>query len=474
VSERAARPPAQRPLPFALMDRQSLGRKLIEATVGSAGVQVLGMALTFFVGVQLARGLGPTGYGKYGTVMAVVTLLLVPAQMALPLLATRDVSVFASQRAHGEIKGVLVWFTLYILISSALINALGLAGYRLWFGVSSPDWTRLYFWGFATLPVLALGNLGAGVLRGLQRVSVSQSYDALVRPALFAMLLFIGIKSAGEFDAERAMEMQALAAALSLGLCAINIWFVLSPQTRRAAPSRRGRAWLASAASMTAVTIIRTFEAQYAMILFGALASADDAGLFRVALSTSGFVGLPTTLTVLAVMPFLAQLQAGGDRRRLQFATNGAALAMFGGTLATTLAVIFAGEWALTLAFGKAYAGSWAPLALMACAYSIGGFYGSTEILLLMCGQERAVARAYAASVIIGAALTAALYRWLGINSAGLAMIISALVKGVLMRRTALEQVSIDPSAMPILRAVGDLALSWLRVSKRGRGELCG
>jgi O-antigen/teichoic acid export membrane protein len=241
VSERAARPPAQRPLPFALMDRQSLGRKLIEATVGSAGVQVLGMALTFFVGVQLARGLGPTGYGKYGTVMAVVTLLLVPAQMALPLLATRDVSVFASQRAHGEIKGVLVWFTLYILISSALINALGLAGYRLWFGVSSPDWTRLYFWGFATLPVLALGNLGAGVLRGLQRVSVSQSYDALVRPALFAMLLFIGIKSAGEFDAERAMEMQALAAALSLGLCAINIWFVLSPQTRRAAPSQARR-----------------------------------------------------------------------------------------------------------------------------------------------------------------------------------------------------------------------------------------
>ena len=89
-------------LPFNLADRQSLGRKLIGATVGGAGVRVLGTAMSFFVGVQLARSLGPTGYGKYGTIMAVVSLLLVPAQLALPVLATRDISVFTSQSAPGR------------------------------------------------------------------------------------------------------------------------------------------------------------------------------------------------------------------------------------------------------------------------------------------------------------------------------------------------------------------------------------
>ena len=356
---------------------------------------------------------------------------------------------------------------MYILASSALVNALGVAGYWLWIGSQTPDWARLYIWGLVTVPVLALGNLGVGVLRGFQRVILSQSYDALIRPALFAVLLFIGIKFVGGFDAERAMEIQALAAAVSLGLCAINIWFVIPPETRRAAPVRRDSASLRSAAPMTATTIIRAFDGQYAMILFGALASIHDVGLFRVALSTVGFVGIPITLITLTVMPFLAHLQAGDDRRRLQLATNGAALAMFGSTLATTLAVIVAGEWALTLAFGKDYAGSWAPLALMACAYTIAGFYGSATMLLLMGGQERAVARVYAAGVIIGAALTAALYPWFGINSAGIAMIISELVKGTLMRQTALERVSIDPSVIPILRAVGGFALSSLRVNKR-------
>ena len=464
----ARRAPAVIRLPFNLADRQSLGRKLISATVAGAGVRVLGMAMTFFVGVQLARTLGPGGYGRYGTTMAVVTLFLVPAQLALPVLATREISVFKSQGTPSEVKGVLVWFPLYILGSSALIAALGVAGYWLWFGAQTSDWAPLYIWGLATVPILALGNLGVGVLRGLESVTLAQCYDALIRPALFAVLLFIGIRFVGQFDAERAMEIQAFATAASLGLCAINIWFVVSPETRRAAPVRRDRAWLMSAVPMTAATLIRAIEWQYAMLLYGALASAEDVGLFRVALSTVGFVGIPSTLITLTVMPFLAHLHADKDQRRLRLATSGATLAMFGSTLAMTVAVIVAGGWALTLAFGTAYAGSWAPLALMACALTISGFYGSATMLLLMSGQERALTRAYAAAVIIGAVLTATLYPWCGINSAGLAMITSELIKGTLMRRTALERVSVDPSAIPILLAVRDFALSSLRVNKRG------
>jgi hypothetical protein len=74
VSERAELRSARRAatviqLPFNLADRQSLERELI----GGAGVRMLGPAMSFLVGVQLARSLGPTGYGKYGTIMAVVS-----------------------------------------------------------------------------------------------------------------------------------------------------------------------------------------------------------------------------------------------------------------------------------------------------------------------------------------------------------------------------------------------------------------
>src|SRR5271169_2367740 len=90
---------------------ESLARKLIVAMLGSAGARLLGVFLSFLVGLQLARYMGPTEYGRYGTVMALVTMLLVPAQLGLPQLATREISVFVTRGASNEAKGTLVWFT---------------------------------------------------------------------------------------------------------------------------------------------------------------------------------------------------------------------------------------------------------------------------------------------------------------------------------------------------------------------------
>src|SRR3954451_21338917 len=83
--------PATR-LPWNLGDRRSLARRLAEATLGSACVRMAGMLVTLLVGVQLARRIGPEGYGIYGTVMAIVALLVVPAQLGLPQLLTRELS----------------------------------------------------------------------------------------------------------------------------------------------------------------------------------------------------------------------------------------------------------------------------------------------------------------------------------------------------------------------------------------------
>ncbi len=418
---------------------------------------MLGMALTFLVGVQLARSLGPAAYGRYGATMAVVSLLLVPAQMAAPILATREISVFATRSAFGDIKGVLAWFTLTVLASSALISGFGLAGGRIVFGADT-DWARLRFWGLLVVPALALANLSVAFLRGLQHVTLSQTYEAIVRPALFAALLFVAIRFSGPFTAGRAMTMQALALALSVCLSAVHIWRLLPPETRRARIPEPDRRWIASAAPMTATEVIRTFESQYAMLLFGALA-VKDVGLFRVALSTAGFVAIPYSIVALVVAPFLARLHANDDRRRLQLATSGAALAMFVSTAAATAAVLLAGQRPLIFAFGADYAGSWVPLALISCAYTITGFFGPTAILLNMCGQERAVTRAYALGALVGVTLTGACYPWLGIDAAGVAMIVAELAKGTLMRKAAINRVSVDASAAPLVRAAGEFVL---------------
>ena len=44
---------------------EGLGSFFVRSVAGTGAVQLAGMAVGFLVGVQLARGLGVTGYGYY-------------------------------------------------------------------------------------------------------------------------------------------------------------------------------------------------------------------------------------------------------------------------------------------------------------------------------------------------------------------------------------------------------------------------
>lgn len=441
-------------LPLNLGDQSSLARRLVEATVGSAGVRVIGMALTFLVGVQLARFLGPAGYGVYGTVMAMAALLAVPAQLGLPQLLTREISAYTATGDVQRAKGALVWFTAVVCAASATVAAIGWLGLMLWPGGTDSAFSRAFLWGLAGIPVTALINLGISTLRGFQNVIGAQVYDCLVRPGLFAAFLMAAAALLSGIDVGSALALQTLAGLIALAACAGHVYRRLPRDVVEAAPIRLGREWIRSAAPMTGTEILRVFDAHYAVLLLGLLASIGDVGVFRVALAAAGFVGLPSTIINLVVMPYVANLHAAGDRVRLQKVASGAALAMTTITAAVTLVLFMVGEPLLALVFGKSFAPAWLPLFLMGVAYTLNAFFGSAATMLNMCGHERTVAAAYIASPALGATLTLTLYGWLGISAAPAGMIVAELVKGVWMTRTSRRALGVDPSLAGLLLGV--------------------
>ncbi|MCR6496037.1 oligosaccharide flippase family protein [Thermomonas sp. S9] len=86
-----------------------LGATLLKSVGGATGVSMLGMAFTFLLGWQLARGLGAAGYGIYGVAMAVVSMLGVPSQFGLPQLLTREVAAANAVHDWGRLNGVVRW-----------------------------------------------------------------------------------------------------------------------------------------------------------------------------------------------------------------------------------------------------------------------------------------------------------------------------------------------------------------------------
>lgn len=442
-----------------------LARKLVDATLRSAGVRIAGMFVAFLVGVQLARYLGPAQYGIYGTVIATMTMLLIPAQIAAPQMATREISVSIATRAFDKAQGAMLWMALTVLLASIIVASAGALICAI-SATNSDGSTNAYYAGFIGLPLLALGNLGAAMLRGLHRVVEAQIFDVLLRPAIAAVLLFAAAAALGGLGAPTALAIQALASFAALGFCGALVWSRTPSEVKAAKPTARWRDWAMSAAPMTGTELLRALDGQYAVLLFSALASPQEIGIFRVALSIAGFAAFASTLVNVVVMPYVAQLHAVGDRTRLQMLASGAAFAKFASVLLLMIALAIGGEPLIALTFGDSYLTSWRPLILICSAYAIEGFFGSTATILNMTGLEYAVTRAYAAGLLVGIAVTLSLYGFFGTTAAAIAMIVSEGVKGVLLWTLAREKLGIDAAATSAISRAAPELRRLLTVSK--------
>lgn len=423
----------------------SLTREIIGALIGGFVVRILGMGVTFLVGVQLARYLGTEGVGIYGTVMAIIAFVVVPAQLGMPQLITREIAALTASREYGRIKTTLMRFSLLVCAVSCIAAALGFLALFAWPLSVSPTVSRALCWGLVGVPLIALLNLAIGALRGFQRVVSAQTVDALIRPALFAPFLAVAAVL-GSIDAGSAIALQTLAAAIALSICFLLLARTIPQEVRGARQSGHQIEWTRAAASMTGTEVLRVLDGQYAMLLLGIIASLHDVGILRVSISVAGLVGLPAALINVVVMFYVARLHAEGDRRRLQIVAAGSALVIFSSIAVSTLFLYLFGERAIAVVFGNAFTPAWAPLVLMGLAYMVNGFFGSVATILNMCGQERTVTAVYLVGPIVGVCVTLALLGTLGISAVAVAMIISEAIKGVWMARVARDALGLNVS----------------------------
>lgn len=431
-----------------LRTHDSLARRLTEGVVAGAAVRVLGMGFTFLVGIQLARYLGPESYGLYGMIMAAVALLAVFAQLGLPQLVTREVSTAVVTADLQALKAILVWFGLLVLATSSILLLIS-ASILMVLPSIEASVRSAAVWGLAAVPLIAILNLSIGAHRGFHLVVRAQVFDALIRPALFALLLFAAA-SVMPVGASTAIALQLLATATALVLCIRELVRAVPIGTFGLRLTQFRRSIFRGAAPMLVTELLRVVDGQYAILLFGVLAVLSDVGVFRVALAPVAFVGLPSTLINLVVMSFVVKLRVEGDQRRLQLLAASSALAIFISTTLLTILLYIFGKPLIAILFGQEYESAWLPLILMSFAYTVSGFFGSATTILNMSGQERTVTSVHLFSPVAGCALTLALFHNFGVASAAIAMIIVELLKGVWMAYAAKSQLGLSVTVFSV------------------------
>ena len=91
-------------------------RRLAHSAGSLAMLNLASMALALFIGVLLARRLGPAEYGIYGLAMTIATLAGLITELGLPVLTMREVAAAqATGRAaadwvfHGQLHHRSIW-----------------------------------------------------------------------------------------------------------------------------------------------------------------------------------------------------------------------------------------------------------------------------------------------------------------------------------------------------------------------------
>jgi O-antigen/teichoic acid export membrane protein len=438
-------------LPRFPVHRDTLTYRLIAAMLGGGLVRFAGMVMVFVVGVQLARALGPSGYGVYGTVMALVAILVVPAKLGLSSLIVREISASNRPDHYGKAKGVLIGSLLTIAAMSAVMSAIGFVVYLIWPGLLPGDPGSAILWGLAIVPLYALIDMTSSTLMGFHRTVLAQSLDALVRPGLFAIALVANIAIA-PLDAAASLKWNAISSSVTLIAGFLVLKHATPAEIRNAAPVFEWRRWTFSVIPMVGTEIIRTIDGNFGVLLIGYLVTIDAAGLFRIAAATAGLLAMPLLVIKLTVPPFAARLHVENDSRRLELLASSASAASFGAMLAILLGLVFFGGRLIALAFGAAFAPALPMLLLLCAGYTAAAFVGATNFILNVTGKERTVTMVVGLAMFLNISLSlilGALYGAVGVASA---FAVAEVFKAVIVWHKAQVDLGIDTSAASFIK----------------------
>ncbi len=420
---------------------------------GSALVQVINRLLALAVGIVLARGLGAEGYGVYAYAFALLTLLMVFAELGMPTLLMREVAASEACQDWPHLRGVLVR-ALQIVFSAAVALA-AIAALVLWLLSDRMPVSQsvTLVWVIALLPLAALTRAMMAAVQGLQHVVKAQVVEMLVRPVLvLAGVGFLFIFVSGMRQPQYAMAVQFVTAIAVLCIAAVVLYRYLPRSVHATAAQYQTRQWLASAMPLTLIGGAGIINNQTDILMLGFFRTAEDVGIYRVATQGAILVAFGLQAANAVIAPQFARLYAQGDQARLQRLVTASARIILMAALPVALTFVLAGGAIAGWVFGQEFTQSHTPLAILAVGQLINAAMGSVGFLLNMTGHERDVARTLLITAGLNVLLNLFLIPPFGMAGAASATAVSLALWNIMLYQIVKKRIGINSTAFVLKR----------------------
>jgi O-antigen/teichoic acid export membrane protein len=429
----------------------SLGAALVKGVVGTAGVRVANGVLGFATAIVLAKILGPSGYGTYAFVMALVGFLAIPSELGVPGLAVREIATTNARKDWAHMRGFIIRSHQMIGAMSLALALLGAAALTIW--GDRMDRVRLdCMWlGILLVPLVSLGALRGAMLRGLRKVVLGQIPEQVIRPAtLLVLILAFWLAERGLESPLGVMTAQIASVATAFG-CGLVFFLKNRPaELKSAEPQFKTALWLQSSIPFGLSAAMQLINGRTDVIVLGMFREDADVGVYRVAVQLASVIIFGQQAVNAIQGPHVAHLYASGDMTKLQkmITSSSRATLMFSAPI--VLVLIAFGIPIIRIAFGERFEAAYVPLVILSIGQLVNSSMGAVANVLNMTGHERDTTRIILIGAALNVTLNLTLTPLLGMTGAATATAGGLIVWNLLMWRQAWRRTGIETS--PIFR----------------------
>lgn len=436
-----------------------MSSKLFKGSAGVLFLQVAGIFFSLVISMLLTRALGLEQFGLYSYVLALINILVIPAQFGVGTLIVRETAKSEAKEEWGMIKGIWIWSSRISLAISCLLIFSSILYYSYFSTNTSSTVKAVFISGCLLIPLISLNSLREAALRGLRRVVLAQLPDSVLRSTLLILLILAFMQMNKNFLSAKTVISLNVISTFAAFLFGVYLLKIVSPPSIAACrdPKYMHKDWLLSVLPLSLIEGVNIINAQTDIVMLGIFGTMADVGIYKVAFQGAFFTTLGLTAISTAATPYFSKYHAEGDLYSLAKTASNCARGSMILALPVFILFCFLGDVILGLLFGQEFKSAYRVLLILSAIQLINAAFGASGRILNMCSYEKDTLLGMSLAAVMNIVLNYLLIPKYGAIGAAIGTGMAILFKNFILWFRVYKRLNIDSSILGFQFKTGDL-----------------
>jgi len=405
-------------------------------------IRIVSALIAYGSQVLMARWLGGHEYGIFVWVWVAAVILGGLACIGFPSAVVRFIPQYRVSGDSASLRGIIFGSRFYSILISSLVAVAGIAGIFLFEEQISNIWILPLYLAAVCIPMLALGEVQAGVARSFNWVNIGLAPTYLVRPIL--ILVFMVLALAMGFAATAATALGATIAATwitSIGQALMmnrNLTKVVPPGSRHLQP----KTWIVVSLPIFLVEGFFALLTNVDILIAGYYLEPEKVAIYFAAVKTLALVHFVYFAVKAGAAHRYSQYFSAGDAPRYESFVRDTVKWTFWPSLAMGLVMLVAGSFLLRL-FGPGYDSGYPLLFILLLGIIARASVGPAESVLTMSGEQKVCAVVYGITLLVNIVLNVTFIPVYGLYGAAFATTFALMFEALALYAMTLRRLGL-------------------------------